>query len=169
VARKILRGTLALCALLLLVGCDHGTKLLAKTALEPGARRLRVIPGVLDFRYTENRDTAFSLLRRLDLSLPAGALVALSVVSLSMLLAYWWSRRRGPRSEHAAYALLVGGALGNILDRLVRGYVVDFIHLRHWPVFNVADIAIVLGIFWLLVVRLRPHVPASFRNATGAP
>ncbi|HEU4406204.1 MAG TPA: signal peptidase II [Polyangiaceae bacterium] len=163
-----MRGTFALCALLLLVGCDHGTKLLAKTTLEPGARRLRLIPGVLDLRYTENHDTAFSLLRHLNLSLSAGALVATSTACLGFLVALWWSRRRGPRSEHVAYALLVGGALGNIIDRLVRGYVVDFIHLRHWPVFNVADIAIVFGAALLLVARLRYHAPGSAPDSPRA-
>lgn len=161
VARKLLRGALAACALLMLVGCDHGTKLLAKTALEPGARRLPLIPGVLDLRYTENHDTAFSLLRRLHLGLSAGALGATSLVVLALLFVLWWVRRRGPRLEHAAYALIAGGALGNIIDRLVRGYVVDFIHLHHWPVFNVADIAIAIGAVLLLVVRARDYAPAT--------
>lgn len=160
-ARRLLRGALALCALLLLVGCDHGTKLLAKSALESGARRLPLIPGVLDLRYTENRDTAFSLLRRLDLSVPARPLAIISIGSLALLLVYWWVRRQAPRAEHMAHALIVGGAIGNILDRLVRGYVVDFIHLRYWPVFNVADIAIVVGALWLFVERLRKHAAAA--------
>jgi signal peptidase II len=159
-ARTFLRSALALCSLLFLVGCDHGTKLLAKSTLEPGARRLALIPGVLDLRYTENHDTAFSLLRRLKFSLPPAALGAVSATVLFSLLALWWARRHAPRSEQAAYALIAGGALGNILDRLVRGYVVDFIHLRHWPVFNVADIAIVAGAAWLFLSRLRQRIPA---------
>jgi signal peptidase II len=134
---------------------------LAKSALEPGARRLPLIPGVLDFRYTENRDTAFSLLRRLHLATSAGMLTALATATVVLLAGFWWARRRASRYEHAAYALLIGGALGNILDRLVRGYVVDFIHLRYWPVFNVADIAIVAGGLLLFLARLRSHATAT--------
>ncbi len=164
VAQKLLRGALAACFLLLLVGCDHGTKLLAKSTLEPAARPLALIPGVLDLRYTENRDTAFSLLRHLHLSPPASLLGVTSLLALAFLAAVWWVRRRASRSEHAAYALVFGGAIGNVIDRLVRGYVVDFIHLRHWPVFNVADIAIVVGLAWLLVVRLRSYATAPLAS-----
>jgi signal peptidase II len=48
--------------------------------------------------------------------------------------------------EHLAFGLIAAGAIGNVIDRAARGYVVDFIHVTHWPVFNVADVAIVLGI-----------------------
>ena len=54
-----------------------------------------------------------------------------------------------------AYALLLAGALGNLSDRLFRGYVVDFIHLHHWPIFNVADICIVVGAL-LFALHARP-------------
>lgn len=160
-ARRLVRGALVALPLVLLVGCDHGTKLLAKTALEPDARRLTLVPGLLDLRYAENRDTAFSLLRRLHLQ-PSMALLSVSaLLTLALIASLWWTRRHAPRSEQAAYALLVGGALGNIIDRLVRGYVVDFIHLHYWPVFNVADIAIVAGALLLLFLRLRSQITTA--------
>jgi signal peptidase II len=57
---------------------------------------------------------------------------------------------------------VLGGALGNMVDRIVRGYVVDFIHVKGWPIFNVADIAVVVGVGLMLLsrVRRRPRIRA---------
>ncbi|WP_437954316.1 signal peptidase II [Sorangium sp. So ce119] len=127
-----------------LVGCDHATKAVAQAALE---RRgpLSIVPGVLDLRYAENRDMAFSLLRGIQSPAKVAFLFAWSMVALGVVILGWWRSRRGSVAEQAAYALIVAGAIGNAIDRAVRGYVIDFIHLHRWPVFNVADIAIVAG------------------------
>lgn len=139
-----------------LVGCDHVTKYAARSALGDG-HAATLVPGVLDLRYTENRDTAFSLFRTFGLpSPPGGVIAALQLAMLAAVVIAWWRRRRVARwPELLAFALLVAGAAGNALDRLVRGYVINFIHLRCWPVFNVADMALVAGIA-LLVLSLRP-------------
>jgi signal peptidase II len=151
-----LRGALLL-LVALLVGCDHATKLAAKAALE-GATPLSIIPGLLDFEYAENRDTAFSLSRGWAHPAKAWLLLGLALLVLAAVLAVWWRRTAPPRHarrglhlrkarplEHAAFALIVGGAIGNVVDRAGHGYVVDFIHVHRWPVFNIADIAITLG------------------------
>jgi signal peptidase II len=138
---------------LLLVGCDHATKQAAQHALSGGPPR-PVIGSVLDLRYTENRDVAFELLRwipdrpRATLLLVAGAaaLAALGVVLF---------RRRGLDAGTAAFLLLFAGAAGNYGDRLLRGYVVDFIHVPHWPVFNVADAYVTAGLALLALLSLR--------------
>jgi signal peptidase II len=71
----------------------------------------------------------------------------------------WIMRRRvSSLTERLGLAMALSGALGNLIDRLVRGYVVDFVKVPHWPVFNVADIAIVLG-FALLIVEGHRHAP----------
>jgi signal peptidase II len=128
------------------VGCDHATKLAAKAALGEG-RSVSLVPGLLDLRYTENHDTAFSLLRLLGLSSSSATLSILSLIALGAVAAFWWSRRKmATRLEHLGFALAVSGAIGNVIDRVFRGYVVDFIHLHHWPVFNVADVAVVVGL-----------------------
>ena len=68
----------------------------------------------------------------------------------------WFAaRKRASRAQHVAFALILSGALGNVIDRLMRGYVVDFIHLTRWPVFNVADIAVVAGVILLGICSLR--------------
>ncbi len=76
---------------------------------------------------------------------------ALAVVALLVVLV----RRRGPTLTRAAFGLIAAGAIGNYLDRLCRGYVVDFIRVPHWPTFNVADIYVTLGIALLLWSALR--------------
>lgn len=133
-----------------LVGCDHATKALARTQLHDRGP-VEIVKGVLDLRYSENDDTAFSLLHafRVHPSMTALALISLAV--LAAVAFVWWRKRRDATTpEHVAFALIVAGAAGNVLDRLVRGYVIDFIHLSHWPVFNVADVLIVAGVLLMM-------------------
>lgn len=137
-----------------LVGCDHATKAAAESALRDHAA-LAVVPGVVDLSYTENHGVAFSALERMSIHPPAWALVALALAMTALVAAEWVRRRRAAWPEHAGFALVVAGALGNAIDRIARGHVVDFIHVRYWPVFNVADILVVAGIALILLARAR--------------
>ncbi|AUX21408.1 hypothetical protein SOCEGT47_018920 [Sorangium cellulosum] len=132
----------------------HATKAIAQAALERRAP-LSIVPGVLDLRYTENRDMAFSLFRSIHSPAKVTILFACSMVVLGVMILGWWYSRRASAAEQAAYALIVAGAVGNAIDRAARGYVIDFIHLHHWPVFNVADIAIAAGGILLGIVMFR--------------
>lgn len=137
---------LLLLTTLLLVGCDHATKVAAKDALGLG-RVVTLIAGWLDLRYTENFDTAFSLTRAWHGPAKAVVLLGAAAATMVVLVAVAWSRRhRSTPHEHLAYALIFAGAIGNALDRVRCGYVIDFIHVHHWPVFNVADVLVVVGI-----------------------
>jgi signal peptidase II len=111
-----------------------------------------VIPPVLDLHHITNRGVAFGLFARLgDIFVPV-ALVIMSVI-------FWYYRSLHGRRTwlRLALGLQLGGALGNLLDRLRYGAVVDFIEFHidainfHWPVFNAADSAIVIGVGILLV------------------
>ena len=133
-----------------LIGCDFGTKELATDSLR-GAPPVTLVGSVLDLRYVENHDAAFNLLERLDLAPTAPVLAALALCVLAGALVFWWHRRRRPLREHLPLALVVAGAVGNLADRVRLGYVVDFIHVHHWPVFNVADIAVGVGVGLLVV------------------
>jgi signal peptidase II len=135
-----------------LVGCDHVSKLAAEAALRDRAS-IPIVDGVIDLSYAENRDVAFNALSRLSLHVPAWALAAFTVVATVAVLIAWVRRRRGTWPEHTGFALLSAGAIGNGLDRLVHGHVVDFIHVRFWPVFNVADMLVVAGIALLFLGR----------------
>jgi signal peptidase II len=153
----LLHTALFLCVACL-VGCDHASKLAAEAALRDGPSVL--VPGLVDLRYTENRDVAFGALSRASLQAPPWALAAIAVgMTLAVLLA-WARRRRAVWPEQVGFAFLAAGAIGNALDRVVRGHVIDFIHVRFWPVFNLADVLVVAGVVVILLARARAPRPA---------
>ncbi len=138
-----------------LLGCDVGTKELAERELR-GEAPVPIAGDVLELRYAENRDVGFALLRTIDEPTRYGLLLIVVPLVMLGLCVLWWRRRReAPLLEHLAFGALLAGALGNYLDRLFRGYVVDFVALPHYPVFNVADIAIVIGIAFSLLAQRR--------------
>lgn len=152
------RGSI-LAALATLVGCDHVTKFAAKAELENHAPR-HLIASLLDLQYVQNTDVAFNLLRGIPERVRAPLLMALGVLALPAL-AVAVMRKPATGAKGAAFLFILAGAVGNYADRLFRGYVVDFIHIPHWPVFNVADILVTVGavlLFWsALRARQTPH------------
>ncbi len=115
---------------------------------------VNVIPSVLDFELTRNAGAAFGL--------AAGATIIFTVVAAAVVVFIARaSRRLGSAGWAWALGLLLGGALGNLGDRLfrapgpLRGHVVDWIHLHHWPVFNLADSGIVIGGVIAVVLSMR--------------
>jgi signal peptidase II len=128
---------------------DRATKIWAESALA-GRRPIVVIPGVLDLAYTTNSGGAFGL------GQSAWWLFTFATIAVAAAIALAAFRIRG-RATGAALGLILGGALGNLTDRLLRGEmplrgrVVDFIDLHVWPVFNLADTAIVVGALLLAV------------------
>jgi signal peptidase II len=110
----------------------------------------RVIGGILRLVHYRNTGVAFDFLSG------AGVIVlVVTGIALVALLGYFalHPRRRG---LWVPTGLLLGGAIGNLLDRLLDGSVTDFIKLPHWPAFNVSDIAITIGVIALLWVLERP-------------
>ena len=141
---------------LAVIALDQVTKFLVSRFLEL-YERVEVLP-VLDFTLLHNTGAAFSML--------AGAggwqrwffIILGSAVSL-MLVTWLWRSPRGEKLLPLALALILGGALGNVVDRVLHGYVIDFIH-AHWgssyfPAFNVADSAITVGAALLIVDAFR--------------
>jgi signal peptidase II len=148
------------CLLTLLVGCDHATKYAAKAGLS-GNQPRTLIAGVLDLRYAENTDIAFNLLRWIPEDIRTPILFAVGAVTLFGLVVLLV--RRPPQIPRSCLALLLitAGALGNFFDRVARGYVVDFVHLNHWPVFNVADVYVTIGVGILLLSTVCTRRPFS--------
>jgi signal peptidase II len=143
-----------------LVGCDRVTKDAAATVLRDRAP-IPIVQGGLELTYAENRDIAFNLLSRLSLHFPAWALTAFTLLATIALVIGWAHRRHRTRVGQVGAALVFAGATGNALDRILRGYVVDFIHVQCWPVFNVADALIVGGLALVVLARspTREYVP----------
>lgn len=150
---------LVVLTLTLLVGCDHATKLGAERELR-GEGAAPVTRG-LDLEYHQNHGIAFNLERVLPAPGRTAVIVFGGLVALGLLGRALWRRRGQVTLEVVGYVLVLAGAIGNLADRLARGYVVDFIHVHHWPVWNVADAWIVLGVVALMVAAIRAAPPAA--------
>ncbi len=140
------RGLVLVLFALSLVGCDHATKQLAVSHFQ--ADPIELFRGGVLLTYAENRDMAFNLLGPV-LGEQARFWLLSGIKSLAVLAGVvFLLRRRTPArtTELFGVALLVAGALGNLIDRLLRGFVVDFVKVPYWPVFNVADVAICVGV-----------------------
>jgi signal peptidase II len=134
-------GRVALVAATVVV-LDQATKALVRATIERG-ERVSVLPGV-DLVHTRNSGVAFGALSG------GGAAVTIVVaVALAALLGYFATHVRRPLFWLPT-GMLLGGALGNVIDRIRDGAVTDFIKLPAWPAFNVADIAITCGVLVLL-------------------
>lgn len=127
---------------------DQGLKAIVQDAMSPG-ESIPVIPGFLSITYIRNAGGAFGILGGSQVLLLIGSAVAVGVV-LWMLIA-------GQRSRLATLAcgLILGGAAGNLLDRLTTGEVTDYVHFSFWYVFNAADAAITIGVATLLLSTFR--------------
>jgi len=138
-----------------LVGCDQVSKDVAKSRLEEKPS-YALVGDALELRYTENRDVAFNALRVIPESLRKSIILTSGAVAI-VLLGFAFTRLRESSGRTLAFAVILAGAIGNYWDRLARGYVIDFVHLAHWPVFNLADVYIALGgvTFLLLGQRFR--------------
>lgn len=115
---------------------DQCSKLWATRALMP-IREIDLIDGIFTLTYVRNRGVAFGLLQ--------GTGMAIAMITIIVIgWAIWWAfqRPRLARIEIWALGLVTGGSLGNLIDRIRLGYVVDFFDFQVWPVFNVADICI---------------------------
>lgn len=125
---------------------DQAAKWYVSTALVPGAA-VALVPGLLSFVRVDNPGAAFGLGRGQPfLLILAGALALVAAVFLA------WRRRREPWWQ-TALGIGAGGALSNLVDRLTRGFILDFIDLGFWPVFNLADLAVVVAVA-LIIWRL---------------
>jgi signal peptidase II len=141
---------------LVILLADQASKLQVERIIQRDSPRV-LVPGLLNLVYTNNPGVAFSLLA--DVRSPWVTPVLIFFAAAVMIFLTWLlnTGRAGGRWGRAGMALILGGAAGNVLDRLLRSSVTDFIdlHLRehHWYVFNVADTAIVLGaamVLWKL-------------------
>jgi signal peptidase II len=142
-------------AALLIVAIDHITKLIARSNLDSG-RMIEIIPGYLRLSYARNTGVAFGLFDTLQSVWKPYILAFLAILALAAIIFYSMRMPRDRNLLQLALALTMGGILGNFLDRIIRGYVIDFIefHIRekfYWPNFNVADSAISIGIVLLLI------------------
>ena len=141
---------LSLLAMAALTGMDQLLKFWAVGVLQP-VQTIRLWSGVLHLEYRENRGAAFSILQ-------GKTLLLAGVTSVVLLILLYWllSGRVQSRMLTAAFSLILAGGFGNLIDRVFRGYVVDYIYFVpiDFPVFNLADCCVVVGTGLLLLYFL---------------
>jgi signal peptidase II len=134
---------------------DQIAKLVAEAQL-PFGETIDVLP-ILALHRTYNTGIAFSMLDFAG-GLP---LIVLSLAIIAVVVAFWWKATEGGWIVATGFALILGGALGNLVDRVVHGHVIDFLLLHFGEtvlfVFNLADAALTVGPVLLLLVYLRPR------------
>jgi len=150
---------------------DRLSKILILLYLKQGTN-ITIFPHVLRLSHVHNFGAAFSLFAEnaSPLAVRRG-LIAFSVAAVLMVFAMLWRTGRQYSLTSIALALILGGAVGNLWDRIHYSYVVDFIEVTiiryHWPDFNIADSAIVIGACLLLLEIFRPQTsdPATISPA----
>ena len=143
---------LPMIAVVVLILIDQGTKLWALESLKP-IHNMTVVDGILDLTFVENRGVAFGMF-----SGQRWFILLLTILIAAGLLYFYKTlpRKQEYRPVRLSLILVLAGAVGNIIDRMFRGYVVDFFEFTffEWPVFNVADIYVVVGVILLALMIL---------------
>ncbi len=139
--------------MILVIGLDHLTKYMA-ISLKEGD--IIIFDKFLKLTYLENGGAAFGILENKKI-----ILMIITLLIIGFVIVYIFKNYKSLVSfEKVIYGLLLGGALGNLIDRIFRGYVIDFISVRlpfnyDFPVFNVADIAVVVSCILLVIFSLK--------------
>ncbi len=120
--------------------------------------RLNIIPGFFDLIHIHNRGAIFGFLSRSGSQLVYYFLMVASFVAFSLVLYYFFKTSPQEKFLEISLSLILAGALGNLIDRIFRGYVIDFVDLYvkkwHWPAFNIADASVSIGAVFLILILL---------------
>ena len=168
---KLVKTTLAVITVLVLL--DQGAKTLVRMYV-PMHDSSILLPNLIDLTHVENKGVSFSVLGDLPDQIRVPLLIGISLLALVILVYYWWQQRRVVNAlSHFAFQLILGGAIGNLIDRALYGAVTDFLHFRFYStsffVNNVADLFISAGVvaYLLGMVRLKRHHQPSRNSVEG--
>lgn len=144
---------------LLVIALDQWSKYLAVSLLTIGVR-IKILPGFFDLTLTFNKGVAFGLFAGISNDALRYTILGITtLIALSAIVYFFIKELSGSVSGQIAFAMIIGGALGNQIDRIRLGQVVDFFlayyDRYHWPVFNVADSCISIGVVILLLFHSR--------------
>ena len=138
--------------IIILIAIDQITKILAFSNLRGGIG-ISLIPGVFELQYLENRGAAFGILQDHQI------LFLVITIIAAIILTYIYGKLPEDKKYtplRISYVLLMAGAFGNMIDRMIRGYVVDFFYFKwiDFPIFNVADIYVTVTMILLVILIL---------------
>ena len=168
---EMLRNKYYLIPLAILI-LDHIAKWIAQATLYPRAA-VDLIPGYLRLSYVSNSGVAFGLFNEIQSAWKPYVLAAMAVIAIVVILIYSMRVPGERKLLQVALAITMGGILGNFVDRVFRGSVVDFIEFHihevfHLPTFNVADSAITIGVALLLIDTVRSPAEDSRQPAENS-
>ena len=109
------------------------------------SQSVSLIDGILHLTYIQNTGAGFGMLKGWNI-----VLIFVSLIVIGLML-YYFDRIVKGKAINIPVALVLGGAIGNLVDRVLLGHVIDFIDFRIWPAFNIADSCITIGSMWLIV------------------
>jgi signal peptidase II len=143
------------------VGCnaDLTTKKWAESRLKDDVT-IPVIHRIFDFTYVENHSVSFGLLHEIPYSFRLPIIFVLTITASLLILFMIWNWRKRETIQLIPLVLILSGAAGNIVDRMMNGYVIDFIHFHYdyrwdFPVFNIADTLVFCGVVLLFLLNRR--------------
>ena len=148
--------------ILVLVIADQLTKAIVSQKIAFLAN-IRVVPGFFNLTHIRNRGAIFGFFSRSGNQLIYIVLTLASLAALGLVIYYFFKTPTSERFMKISLSLILAGALGNLIDRIFRGYVVDFLDFYvknwHWPSFNIADASITIGGFILIFIFLFKRRP----------
>ena len=132
-----------------IIAADHLLKYYIRSSMYVGQSN-RVIDGVFSITYVQNRGAAFSIFEGQETLL-------MLFPAIAVIIAIWYMEKH--KKEHwtflAAMEMIIAGGVGNLIDRVALGFVTDMFDFHFWPVFNIADIAIVVGCGFLILFMFK--------------
>jgi signal peptidase II len=148
-----------------IVVADQVTKALVRRSV-PLYESKTIVPGLLDLTHVRNTGAAFGLFNAADFPLKPAVMLGMAILALAAIAVYAAQLRPDERVARGGLALVLGGAVGNLIDRATTGYVLDFVDVyygnAHFWAFNVADAAITVGAALVILDVLlagRRHAP----------
>ena len=159
--RALLKPSLLITAAAIVL-FDQATKALVGAAV-PLYESVTIVPGLLDFTHVRNTGAAFGLLNSADIPMKWAVMVGMALVAIVAIGAYGATLRANENVARWGLSLVLGGAIGNLIDRARLGYVLDFVDVYsgtwHFWAFNVADAAINVGAILIIfdLLGLRRH------------
>ncbi len=134
---------------LLIIFLDQLAKFLIKRSFQTN-KPVPIIKNILDFTYVTNTGSAFGLFKGFNLFF-----ILFSIIVIITIVYFIRTIKKNETALQFPIGLLLGGTIGNLIDRIAYGYVIDFIDFRIWPVFNIADSAVTISVVLLIVLLWR--------------
>lgn len=150
--------------IIVVLAIDQLTKMAVVSAFSL-YEKVVVLPGCFNLTYVTNRGAAFSMLAEIDSPWRHYFFITVSSLAIILLTILWFRVRQKSPVQGWGLALIAGGAIGNLIDRVRFGAVIDFIDLHwrgyHWPAFNIADSAICVGVGIFMILSLTEKEKAT--------